>query len=29
VPDLSLPLAGGGRWRLSDQKPKHFTMLAF
>jgi peroxiredoxin len=29
VPDLSLPLAGGGRWRLSDQKSKHFTMLAF
>lgn len=29
VPELSLPLAGGGRWRLSDQKPKHFTMLAF
>jgi peroxiredoxin len=29
VPDLSLPLAGGGRWRLSDQKPEHFTMLAF
>ena len=29
VPDLSLPLTGGGRWRLSDQKPKHFTMLAF
>jgi peroxiredoxin len=29
VPDLSLPLAGGGHWRLSDQKPQHFTMLAF
>jgi peroxiredoxin len=29
VPDLSLPLAGGGSWRLSDQKPRHFTMLAF
>src|SRR5207244_11956184 len=29
VPELSLPLAGGGSWRLSDQKPKHFTMLAF
>jgi peroxiredoxin len=29
VPDLALPLAGGGHWRLSDQKPKHFTMLAF
>lgn len=29
VPELSLPMAGGGSWRLSDQKPKHFTMLAF
>ena len=29
VPDLSLRLAGGGSWRLSDQKPRHFTMLAF
>jgi peroxiredoxin len=29
VPELSLPLSDGGRWRLSDQKPKHFTMLAF
>lgn len=29
VPDLSLPLAGGGSWRLSDQKPRHFTMLVF
>jgi peroxiredoxin len=29
VPDLSLPLAGGGSWRLSDQKPKHFTMVVF
>ncbi len=29
VPDLSLPLAGGGHWRLSDQKPRYFTMLAF
>jgi peroxiredoxin len=29
VPDLSLPLAGGGRWRLSDQKPEHLTMLVF
>ena len=24
VPDLSLPLAGGGSWRLSDQKPRAF-----
>jgi peroxiredoxin len=29
VPELSLPLSGGGHWRLSDQKPQHFTMLAF
>jgi hypothetical protein len=29
VPDLSLPLTGGGSWRLSDQKPKHFTMVVF
>ena len=29
VPDLSLPLSDGGHWRLSDQKPKYFTMLAF
>lgn len=29
VPDLSLPLAGGGSWRLSDQKPQHFTMVVF
>ena len=27
VPDLSLALAGGGSWRLSDQKPQNFTML--
>lgn len=29
APDLSLPLSGGGSWRLSDQKPGQFTMLAF
>jgi hypothetical protein len=29
VPELSLLMASGGSWRLSDQKPKHFTMLAF
>ncbi len=29
VPDLSVPLVGGPRWRLCDQKPKHFTMLIF
>lgn len=27
VPDLSIPLAGGGAWRLSDQKPANFTMV--
>ena len=26
VPDLAVPLVGGGTWRLSDQKPKNFTM---
>lgn len=29
VPDLSVPLVGGPKWRLRDQKPKHFTMLIF
>ncbi|MDX2203896.1 MAG: peroxiredoxin-like family protein [Hyphomicrobiaceae bacterium] len=29
VPDLSVPLVGGPRWRLCDQKPQHFTMLIF
>lgn len=29
VPDLSVPLVGGPRWRLCDQKPQHFTMLVF
>lgn len=29
VPNLSLPLAGGGSWRLSDQKPQHFTLVIF
>lgn len=29
VPDLSAPLVGGPKWRLRDQKPKHFTMLIF
>ena len=27
VPDLSVLLAGGGAWRLSDQKPSNFTMV--
>lgn len=29
VPDLSVPLVGGPKWRLRDQKPKYFTMLIF
>lgn len=29
VPDLSVPLVGGPRWRLCDQKPQNFTMLLF
>lgn len=29
VPDLSVPLVGGPKWRLRDQKPQHFTMLIF
>jgi peroxiredoxin len=29
VPDLSVPLVGGPRWRLCDQKPQHYTMLIF
>lgn len=29
VPDLSATIVGGPRWRLCDQKPKHFTMLIF
>jgi peroxiredoxin len=27
VPELELPLAGGGRWRLSEQQPEHFTLI--
>ena len=27
VPDLALPLVGGGTWRLSDQQPQNFTMV--
>jgi len=26
-PDLDLPFAGGGRFVLSERRPKHFTML--
>jgi peroxiredoxin len=29
VPALSVPLVGGGTWRLADQKPEHFTLLNF
>jgi peroxiredoxin len=29
VPALELPTVGGGRWRLADQKPDHFTMVVF
>ena len=29
VPQLSLPLVGGGTWSLSAQSPQKFTMIAF
>ena len=29
APELLLPLVGGGRWVLSEQNPKHFTMVIF
>lgn len=29
APLLSVPLAGGGQWTLSEQKPEHFTLLNF
>ncbi len=29
APELSLALAGGGTWNLSDQTPQHFTMVIF
>lgn len=29
VPDLDLPTAAGGRWRLREQQPEHFTLLVF
>ena len=29
APELSLALAGGGTWHLSDQTPQHFTMVIF
>jgi len=27
VPNVSVPLVGGGTWSLADQKPENFTML--
>lgn len=27
VPDLAVPLAGGGAWRLADQSPDNFTLV--
>ena len=27
VPDLEVALAGGGTWKLSDQKPETFTVV--
>jgi peroxiredoxin len=29
VPDLEVPLVGGGSWRLADQAPEHFTLICF
>lgn len=29
VPDLSVPLVGGGTWTLAEQTPRHFTLLNF
>ena len=29
VPDLEVPLVGGGQWRLADQTPEHFTLICF
>lgn len=29
VPALSVPTVGGATWRLADQKPHHFTLVAF
>lgn len=29
VPELELPLVGGGRWKLSEQKPRNFTLIVF
>lgn len=29
APSLMLPLVAGGQWHLGDQKPQHFTLIAF
>jgi peroxiredoxin len=29
APELELPIAGGGTFRLADRAPEHFTMLVF
>ena len=29
VPALEVPTVGGGTWRLSEQKPQHFTLVVF
>jgi peroxiredoxin len=29
VPALSVPVVGGGRWTLAEQKPENFTLLNF
>lgn len=29
VPELELPLVGGGTWKLSEQSPETFTMVVF
>lgn len=29
VPDLAVPLVGGGLWRLADQAPENFTLIVF
>jgi peroxiredoxin len=29
APELEIPLVGGGSWRLSDQRPRTFTMVLF
>lgn len=29
VPDLKVSTLGGGVWRLSEQKPEHFSMIVF